>query len=245
MMSCPAVSVPQERPRPAVSGRFGRVGRDAQDLDRHERLPAPARRHPGLPAQHGAAAGPRAAGRVRLHLEARPGGRPRRRPRSTPSSPSRSSGTATTMLLPTPGATRRAVGLLREHGCASVWFGAAAPLGLMAPALRRAGARAAGGHHPRARGGLGAAARRPAAAAPDRRGHGHRHLPGRVHPLADRDRADAGRGRPDGRNCRRGSTRRPSTPAPAARRSGPGSGWPTGPWWCACPGWCRARGRTR
>ncbi|MFH9085917.1 glycosyltransferase family 4 protein [Streptomyces sp. NPDC017673] len=46
----------------------------------------------------------------------------------------------TTMLLPTPGATRRAVGLLREHGCASVWFGAAAPLGLMAPALRKAGA---------------------------------------------------------------------------------------------------------
>ncbi|MDG9709897.1 glycosyltransferase family 4 protein [Streptomyces sp. DH10] len=46
----------------------------------------------------------------------------------------------TTMLLPTPGATRRAVGLLREHGCTSVWFGAAAPLGLMAPALRSAGA---------------------------------------------------------------------------------------------------------
>ncbi|WP_030810300.1 glycosyltransferase family 4 protein [Streptomyces sp. NRRL F-2799] len=46
----------------------------------------------------------------------------------------------TTMLLPTPAATRRAVGLLREHGCTSVWFGAAAPLGLMAPALRQAGA---------------------------------------------------------------------------------------------------------
>ncbi|MDQ0990425.1 glycosyltransferase family 4 protein [Streptomyces sp. V3I7] len=46
----------------------------------------------------------------------------------------------TTMLLPTPGATRRATGLLREHGCTSVWFGAAAPLGLMAPALRAAGA---------------------------------------------------------------------------------------------------------
>ncbi|MEU4109315.1 glycosyltransferase family 4 protein [Streptomyces sp. NPDC027717] len=46
----------------------------------------------------------------------------------------------TTMLLPTPGATRRAAGLLREHGCTSVWFGAAAPLGLMAPALRQAGA---------------------------------------------------------------------------------------------------------
>ncbi|MGW0863933.1 glycosyltransferase family 4 protein [Streptomyces sp. NPDC002611] len=46
----------------------------------------------------------------------------------------------TTMLLPTPAVTRRAVGLLREHGCTSVWFGAAAPLGLMAPALRNAGA---------------------------------------------------------------------------------------------------------
>ncbi|MGI5337451.1 glycosyltransferase family 4 protein [Streptomyces sp. CA-181903] len=47
----------------------------------------------------------------------------------------------TTMLLPTPRVTRRAAGLLREHGCSSVWFGAAAPLGLMAPALRAAGAR--------------------------------------------------------------------------------------------------------
>ncbi|MFF4605440.1 glycosyltransferase family 4 protein [Streptomyces sp. NPDC001339] len=47
----------------------------------------------------------------------------------------------TTMLLPTPRVTRRAVSLLREHGCSSVWFGAAAPLGLMAPALRSAGAR--------------------------------------------------------------------------------------------------------
>ncbi|MFF3482437.1 glycosyltransferase family 4 protein [Streptomyces sp. NPDC002701] len=46
----------------------------------------------------------------------------------------------TTMLLPTPGVSRRAVGLLREHGCTSVWFGAAAPLGLLAPALRTAGA---------------------------------------------------------------------------------------------------------
>ncbi|WP_042165851.1 glycosyltransferase family 4 protein [Streptomyces sp. NBRC 110035] len=46
----------------------------------------------------------------------------------------------TPLLLPTPQATRQAAGLLREHGCTSVWFGAAAPLGLMAPALRRAGA---------------------------------------------------------------------------------------------------------
>jgi phosphatidylinositol alpha-1,6-mannosyltransferase len=47
----------------------------------------------------------------------------------------------TTMLLPTPRVRRRAVQLLREHGCASVWFGAAAPLGLLGPALRAAGAR--------------------------------------------------------------------------------------------------------
>ena len=45
-----------------------------------------------------------------------------------------------TMLLPTRRVTATATRLLREHGCRSVWFGAAAPLGLMAPALRRAGA---------------------------------------------------------------------------------------------------------
>lgn len=47
----------------------------------------------------------------------------------------------TGLLLPTPSVRRRAVGLLREHGCTSVWFGASAPLGLLAPALRAAGAR--------------------------------------------------------------------------------------------------------
>ena len=47
----------------------------------------------------------------------------------------------TKMMVPTPRVTRRAADLLREHGCSSVWFGAAAPLALMAPALRKAGAR--------------------------------------------------------------------------------------------------------
>ncbi|MGE9693439.1 glycosyltransferase family 4 protein [Streptomyces sp. NRRL F-5630] len=46
----------------------------------------------------------------------------------------------TTMLLPTPRTTARAKLLLRRYGATSVWFGAAAPLGLMAPALRAAGA---------------------------------------------------------------------------------------------------------
>ena len=47
----------------------------------------------------------------------------------------------TSVLLPTPGVRRRAVTLMRQHDCEAVWFGAAAPLGLLAPALRRAGAR--------------------------------------------------------------------------------------------------------
>jgi phosphatidylinositol alpha-1,6-mannosyltransferase len=45
------------------------------------------------------------------------------------------------VMLPTPDVARRAQALLREHGCDSVLFGAAAPLGLLGPGLRRAGAR--------------------------------------------------------------------------------------------------------
>ncbi|MER5743389.1 glycosyltransferase family 4 protein [Streptomyces sp. NPDC002225] len=44
-------------------------------------------------------------------------------------------------LLPTGRVTRRAVEIAEAHGCDRVWFGAAAPLALMAPALRRAGVR--------------------------------------------------------------------------------------------------------
>ncbi|MFD4354206.1 glycosyltransferase family 4 protein [Nocardia sp. NPDC058519] len=46
----------------------------------------------------------------------------------------------TTLMLPTPAVIKRASALLREHGCDTVWFGAAAPLAVMAPMLRRAGA---------------------------------------------------------------------------------------------------------
>ncbi|WP_375498290.1 glycosyltransferase family 4 protein [uncultured Jatrophihabitans sp.] len=46
----------------------------------------------------------------------------------------------TGLLVPTPGARRRVVEALRRHDCSAVWFGAAAPLGLLAPSLRRAGA---------------------------------------------------------------------------------------------------------
>jgi phosphatidyl-myo-inositol dimannoside synthase len=44
------------------------------------------------------------------------------------------------LMLPVPSVARRAVAILREHECDTVLFGAAAPLGLLAPALRRAGA---------------------------------------------------------------------------------------------------------
>lgn len=45
------------------------------------------------------------------------------------------------VLLPTPAVARRVVEVMRRHGCDRVLFGASAPLGLLAPALRRAGAR--------------------------------------------------------------------------------------------------------
>jgi phosphatidylinositol alpha-1,6-mannosyltransferase len=46
----------------------------------------------------------------------------------------------TSVLLPTAAVRRHALALFREHSCTDVWFGAAAPLGLLAPALRTAGA---------------------------------------------------------------------------------------------------------
>lgn len=47
---------------------------------------------------------------------------------------------STGLLVPTPGARRRVVATLRAHECTAAWFGASAPLGLLAPSLRAAGA---------------------------------------------------------------------------------------------------------
>src|SRR5258708_952371 len=44
-------------------------------------------------------------------------------------------------MLPVPSVARRAARILTEHDCDTVLFGAAAPLGLLAPSLRQAGAR--------------------------------------------------------------------------------------------------------
>src|SRR5712691_27496 len=43
----------------------------------------------------------------------------------------------TSLMIPTPGVTRRAVEIARRVGAEAVVFGAAAPLGLITPALRR------------------------------------------------------------------------------------------------------------
>jgi phosphatidyl-myo-inositol dimannoside synthase len=45
------------------------------------------------------------------------------------------------VLLPTPRIIRRAKKIMREHEATTIWFGAAAPLALMAPNLRRSGAK--------------------------------------------------------------------------------------------------------
>jgi phosphatidylinositol alpha-1,6-mannosyltransferase len=47
----------------------------------------------------------------------------------------------TSLMLPVPSVARRAREIFTEHGCDAVLFGAAAPLGLLAPGLRKAGAR--------------------------------------------------------------------------------------------------------
>ncbi|NMH99439.1 glycosyltransferase [Pseudonocardia acidicola] len=43
----------------------------------------------------------------------------------------------TSLMLPVPAVARRAAALAREHGATTVWFGAAAPLALLGPGLRR------------------------------------------------------------------------------------------------------------
>jgi phosphatidylinositol alpha-1,6-mannosyltransferase len=44
-----------------------------------------------------------------------------------------------TLMLPTPDVLRRASEIVRAEGCDTVWFGAAAPLALLSPWLRKAG----------------------------------------------------------------------------------------------------------
>ena len=47
----------------------------------------------------------------------------------------------TSLMLPVPSVARRAERIVEAEGCDTVLFGAAAPLGLLAPGLRKAGAK--------------------------------------------------------------------------------------------------------
>ena len=152
----------------------GEPGRTAGP-DRHQRLPAAPGRHPVVrpptrrcacrPNGRGVRLRPRGSRGVRRRPAIPRGASPHRTARADPGRPPSGPGALAT------GSTADAV-----------WFGAAAPLGLLAPDLRRAGAPSVGRHHPRSRGRLGQAAGCAPGAAPDRHRLRRRHLPGRVHP---------------------------------------------------------------
>ena len=114
----------------------------------------------------------------------------------------------TGLLVPTPAARRRTVAALREHGATTVWFGASAPLGLLAPALRRAGAQrvVASTHGHEA--GWAMLPGRPPDAARDRAQLRRRHLHHAVHPRPDGERAR----RPPGAAAARTWSRRRDLP---------------------------------
>lgn len=143
-----------------------------------------------------------------------------------------------TLMLPTRAVAGRAAALVEDG--ATVVFGAAAPLGLLAPALRAAGAarivmlthghEASWARLPGARGML----RRIGAGADvvTYLGEYTRRLLAPVIPA------------PGSYGSLRAWTPKPSAPARAAGGSGRRSAWATGRWSSASPGWCPARDRT-
>ena len=152
----------------------------------------------------------------------------------------------TSLMLPVPSVTRRAVHLAKARNAEAVIFGAAAPLALITPALRRAGVtRAVAITHGHEAGW---------AALP-----GARNLLRRIGEDTDvvtylgeyfrvrlcralspaRRRPHGPPGAWRGRGDASGPTR------PRARRSGSATAWRAAPSWSACPAWCAARARTR
>ena len=194
----------------AVAARACRPSSDEAHAGRHQRLPAPGRRHPGVRARAGGPAAARLGGGVRVHLAGCGAS-------STRPSRSRWCGTRPRCCCRRrrwPGGSGGGPGRGLHGGLVR---------GVRAAGPARAGAAAGRGRadrrgQPRARGRLGRAAGQPPAAAPDRRRRGRGHLPHRVHagPAGRRVRAAAAV-RPA---AARGGHRR--VPAGRVRRRGPG-----------------------
>ena len=198
-------------------------------------FPPAAGRHPDLRRR---AAGPPAAGLASSCS------RPTRRvrPSTTPGCPIPSSGAPPACCCPRGRPRAPPSDLARRHGCDSAFFGAAAPLGLIAPALRAAGVgHLVGATHGHETGWV---------ALPGSRqllqriavGPGRAHLHQRVHPRPARARPR--RRAPGWPSSRRASTSTGSPRTPTARASGGGTASATRRWWSACPGWSPARART-
>ena len=121
------------------------------------------------------------------------------------------------VMLPVPPVANEAARLLAEHGCTSVLFGAAAPLGLLAGRLREAGAQRlvalTHGHEAGWAGIPGAAE----PAATGRRGSRRDDLPRALHPRPDRGRRSARRPRAGSSSSLLGSTPRSSARTSTAR----------------------------
>ncbi len=145
-------------------------------------------------------------------------------------------------MLPEPGVDRRMRRLIREHDIETVWFGAAAPLALLAPRARSAGAQrvlaSTHGHE------VGWSMLPGARSALRRIGEGadvityvSRYTRGRF--------ASAFGPRPAWNTCRRASTPTGSSRTRwPVQNCGPATGWVSGRSWCASRDWCRARART-
>ena len=150
----------------------------------------------------------------------------------------------TSLMLPVPAVRDRAAAALAEHGCDTVLFGAAAPLGLLAPALRRAGAsRIVALTHGHEAGW---------AALPVARGLLRRigDSVDVVTYLGEYVRVRLARALSPAATARMarlapGVDTSAFRPGPAAPPSGTGWAWGTGPWWCAYRAWWPGRGRTR
>ena len=148
-----------------------------------------------------------------------------------------------TLMLPEPSVATRMRRLIAEHDIDTVWFGAAAPLALMAPLARDAGGKPRDRQHPRSRGRLVDAAAGPNGVAPHR---------DRTDVVTYVSQVHQGQVRVGVRAERRARTpaARASTPtgsSPTRSRGpncAPATGWVSGRWWCVCRASCRARART-